>query len=106
LLGRTSVVNSGLLDSDGADAGEDGPLGQRAVADDLSMPEFVSVVRAALQVGGDFGLDGLGQELLGALAENIGKHVLGGAQWQGRGVRGSVVHGGVLQCLVGMWVVS
>jgi hypothetical protein len=44
---------------------------------------------------------GLGEELRGPLAEDLGEHVPLGRQWQGAGNRGSFVHGGVLQCLVG-----
>jgi hypothetical protein len=50
-----------LLHLDRADAGEDGPLGQRAVANDLLPPVFITEVGAFLQVGSNLGLDGLSQ---------------------------------------------
>src|SRR5262249_57281757 len=75
-----------------------------AVADHLLPARSVPQVRAAVQVGGDLGLDGLGEQPRRSPAEDVGQHVPFGDQWQGVGIRGSVVHGGVLRCLVGRWV--
>jgi hypothetical protein len=67
---------------------------------------FIAEVGAFLQVGSDLGLDGLGQQLRGSVAKDLGEDVLVIGQWQSIGIRGSFVHGGVLQCLVGMGVGS
>src|SRR5262249_28371541 len=50
---------------------------------------------------GDFGLDGLGEQLLGALAEEVGEDILGLGQWYDPNLGGRIIHGGVLLCRVG-----
>jgi hypothetical protein len=47
----------------------------------------------------------LREQLRSSLSEDFGQDILVRGHWQGVGIRGSFVHGGVLQCLVGMWVV-
>ena len=68
-------MDAGLLDFDGADAGEDRPLGQVAVADDLLASGLVPQVGVVVDPVGDLGLDGLGQEAAGPLAEQVGQGV-------------------------------
>src|SRR5262249_18244432 len=104
LLGRPAVVDAGLLHRDRAHAGGDGPLGQVAVADDLAASGGIAAVLVAVDPVGDLGLDGLGEQLLGALAEEVGEDVLGLGQWHDPRFGGSIDHGGVLLCRVGTLV--
>jgi len=60
-----------LLHLDRPDAGEEGPLGQVAVADDLVAACLVPQIGAGFEVGGDLGLDGLGEELRRSPAEDL-----------------------------------
>src|SRR5262249_29993194 len=98
------VVDAGLLHRDRPHAGGDGPLGQVAVADDLAASGGIAAVLVAVDPVGDLGLDGLGEQLLGALAEEVGEDVLGLGQWHDPRFGGSIDHGGVLLCRVGTLV--
>jgi hypothetical protein len=55
---------------------------------------------------GDLGLDGLGEELLGALTQDLGQDVLRFRQWYNANLGARKTHGGVLLCLVGTLVNS
>src|SRR5262249_34398266 len=100
-VGRPAVMDARLLDRDRADAGGDGALGQVAVADDLVTADGVAAVPVAVDPVGDFGLDGLGEQLLGALAEEVAADILGLGQWYDPNLGGRIIHGGVLLCRVG-----
>src|SRR5262249_39040489 len=82
----------------------DGALGQVAIADDLAATGGVAAVLVAVDPVGDLGLDGLGEQLLGALAEEVGEDILGLGQWHDPRFRGRAGHGGVLLCRVGTLV--
>jgi hypothetical protein len=75
-----------------------------AVADDLLSARLVAQFAADVEVGGDLGLNGLGEHLPGARSAYLGKDVRAGGHWQTLGNRGSVTHGSVLLCLVGIRV--
>src|SRR6516225_4396277 len=97
-------MDARLLDCDRADAGGDGAFGQVAIADHLAPAGGVATVPVAVDPVGDFGLDGLGEQLLGALAEDISKDILGLGQWHDGRFGGRTMHGGVLLCRVGTLV--
>jgi site-specific DNA recombinase len=103
---RSTVVDPRLADLDLSQAGLDGPLGEVAVADDLLATGVVLEVGTCVDVGGDLGLDGLGQHPSGPIPEQVGQHVLARQQGHGRDVDGRLAHGGVLLGLVGPLVCS
>jgi hypothetical protein len=55
-----------LLHRDRPDARGEGALGQMAVADDLTVASGIAAVLVTVDPVGNLGLDGLGQQLLGA----------------------------------------
>jgi len=67
-----------------------------AVADHLLSALAVAVSSTLLEPIIDFGLDGLGQHLLGAIAEEFGEDVVAAGQWHNPGIAGRTLHGGVL----------
>src|SRR5262245_40845731 len=75
-----------------------------AVTDHLLAAGFVLEVGVVSDPGGDLGLDGLGEHLAGAVAEDLGEDVLAGGQGHDADVGGRLVHGGVLLGLVGRMV--
>src|SRR6516162_8377922 len=97
-------MDARLLDRDRADAGGDGALGQVAIADHLAAAGGVAAALVAVDPVGDLGLDGLGEELLGAPAEEVGEDILGLGQWHAGRFGGRTSHGGVLLCRVGTLV--
>ena len=104
LGGRPSILHAGLLDFHRPDAGENGPPWQMAVANDLAPAGFAPQLVAVVEVGGDLSLNGLGEHLPGSRSAYLGKDVRAGGQWQTLGNRGSLTHGSVLLCLVGIRV--
>jgi len=69
-----------------------------AVSDDLSVAVIIAAVLVSFDPVGDLGVDGLGEQLLGALSEDIGEDIVGVWQWHDTNVIGRKVHGGVLLC--------
>ena len=104
LPGRPAVADTGLLHFERADAGVEDSLGQGAVTDDLLPAGLIAYIPASCEVAFDLGLDGLGEQPLGSRPQQVGERVLVGGKWHGGFGRGSLVHGGVLQCLVGIRV--
>ena len=104
LRGRAPVMHAGLLHRDLADARGDGPLGHVAVANHLPLAGRIATVLVPLDSVGDLGLDGLGEQLLRALAENIAQDILGLGQWHDPNIAGRTIHGGVLLCRLGTLV--
>src|SRR5262249_27442794 len=96
LGGGAAVPDPGSLDLDGSDAGQDGPLGQVAVADDLLAARPVLEVGPLVEVGGDLGLDGLGEQGAGPPAQDVGQGVVARGRWPGDGDGCRLIHGGVL----------
>ncbi len=96
LFGRPSILDPGLLDLDRTEPGEDGPLGVRAVADDLATSGLVLEVGMIVDPGGDLGLDGPGEHLAGSAPEDLGQDVLALGQWHDADLGGRLTHGGVL----------
>src|SRR5262249_34975569 len=82
-------------------AGGDSPLRQVTIADDLAVAVGVAAALVAGDPVGDLGGDGLGEEFLGALAEDVGKDVLGLGEGHEADIGGRKAHGGVLLCRVG-----
>ena len=95
-----------MLDLDRPDAGQDGPLGEVAIAHHLLVPGVILEVGVIVEPGGDLGLDGLGEHPAGAIPEDLGEDVLAGRQGHDADVGGRLVHGGVLLGLVGQMVCS
>ena len=106
LVGGAAVSDPRLLDLDGSDAGLDRPAGQGAVADDLAVSPFVPDLGVGVDPGGDLGPDGLGQEPLGSLPEDVREDVLALGQGHDAVGGGRLGHGGVLLGLVGQLVCS
>jgi hypothetical protein len=75
-----------------------------AVADHLASAGFIAAALVAVDPVGDLGLDGLGEELLGALAEEVGQDILSRGRWHDPRLRGRTSHGGVLLCRSGTLV--
>ncbi len=98
---RPAVLDSGLLDRDRPQAGENGPLGTRAVADDLATTGLVAEVGVRVDPACNLGLDGPGQHLTGSLSADFGENVLAPGQWHDANVGDRLARGGVLLCLVG-----
>jgi hypothetical protein len=69
-------VDAGLPDRHRPDPGADRPLREAAVAHHLATPTGVAAVAAPVDPVGYLGLDSLGQEPLGALAEDLAKDIL------------------------------
>jgi hypothetical protein len=83
LIGGPAVMDPGLLDLVIAKAGLDLSIGQVAVADDLESPRLIFQVGIGVGPGGNLGLDGLGQEPPGLVAEDVGQDILGARDWPG-----------------------
>src|SRR5262249_49416441 len=103
---RASVADPGLADLHGPDPRGDRAGGQVTVADDLAMAVVIEAVLVVVDPLGHFGVDGLGQELLGSGPEDVGEDVGGTGQWHSTKFVGTVNHGGVLLGLVGPLVDS
>ena len=103
---RASVLDSWLLDLDRSQAGEDGPLGVRPVADNLATPGLVLEVGVFIDPGGDLGLNGLGEHLACPVSEDFSQDVMALGQWHDSDFRSRLAHGGVLLCLVGKFGVT
>jgi len=106
LFRRPTVLNSWLLDVDRSQASEDGPLGVRAVADDLATSGLVLEMGVVIDPCGDLGLDGFGEHLSCPVSEDFGQDVMALGQWHDADFRGRLTHGGVLLCLVGKFGVQ
>jgi hypothetical protein len=104
LVGGAAIPDSGLLDLDQAEACLDGPLRQMAVVDHMLPPRVILEVGVTGDPGGDLGLNGLGEQPVGAVAKDLGENVLAGGQRHDVEVGGRLVHGGVLLGLVGQMV--
>ncbi len=64
--------------------------------DDLAMTFGAFEVPVGVDPLGDFGFDGLSEQLLGALPQDVGQRVAAAGGWQrNRGI-GNLSHGGVL----------
>src|SRR5262249_28534178 len=85
-------------------AGGNGALGQMAIADDLAAAGGIPAVLVTVDPVGNFGFDGLGEQVLGALAEDVGEDILGLGQWHDPHIDCRLIHGGVLLCRVGTLV--
>jgi hypothetical protein len=94
-------MHAGLLHADRADAGGEGTLGQVAIANHLASARGIAAVLVTVNPVSNLGLDGLGQQLLDALAENVGKDILSLGQWYDPNLSGRTIHGGVLRCRSG-----
>src|SRR5262249_36962826 len=86
------------------DAGGEGPRRQMAVAHHLAVALVIEAVAVLVDPVGDFGLDGLSQELLRSLAKDLRKDIFGLGQWHEANIGGRKTHGGVLLCRGGTWV--
>jgi hypothetical protein len=89
---------------DGSDAGDDGAGRSMSVAHDLPMALLVSEVSVVGDPPLDLGFDGLGQQLPGTLAKQLGERIIdgcGGLGWKSKRFSGSVCHSGVLPCVEG-----
>jgi len=75
-----------------------------AVADHLATAGSIAAVLVTVDPVGNFGLNGLGEQLLGAQAEDVGEDILGRGQWHDPNLTGRMIHGGVLLCRVGTLV--
>jgi hypothetical protein len=106
LARRSPIVDPRLLDFDVAESGLDGASGEVAVADDLLATGVVLVVGVGVDVGGDLGLDGLGQHPPGPVPEQVGQDVVARRQGHDADVGGRLAHGGILLGLVGQMVCS
>src|SRR5262249_25842157 len=98
---RPAVPHARLLNRDRPEAGGDSPLRQVTIADDLAVAVGVAAALVAVDPVGDLGGDGLGEEVLGALAGDVGKDVLDLGEWHDADIGGRKTHGGVLLCRVG-----
>lgn len=97
-------MDSWLLDFDRSDPGDQGPRRQMAVAHHLAVARVIEAVAMVVDPVGDFGLNGLGQELLRSLAEDLGEDIFGLGQWHAADVGARKTHGGVLLCRGGTLV--
>src|SRR5262249_55300024 len=86
------------------DAGGEGPRRQMAVAHHLAVALVIEAVAVLVDPVGDFGLDGLSQELLRSLAKDLRKDIFGLGQWHEANIGGRKTHGGVLLCRGGTLV--
>src|SRR5690242_18341475 len=68
-----------------------------AIPNDLTVALFIAKVLMGLDPFGDLRFHGLGQEPLGALAQNTRQHVPLAGGWKGNDSLASLSHGGVLR---------
>jgi hypothetical protein len=106
LLRGPAVLHARLLDRDGTKTGGNSPGRQVAVTHDLAVVLVVQALSVVLDPVSDLRLDGLSQEVLGTLAENLGKSSNSLGQWHDSEVCGSIAPGGVLLGRVGPLVDS
>jgi len=52
-----------------------------AIANHESMTLLINLAGVLIDVTADLGLDRRGQQLTGAVPENLGEHILGGRPW-------------------------
>jgi hypothetical protein len=74
--------------------------------DDLAATGIIHEVVVGGDVGGDLGLDGLGEHPPGPVPEDLGEDVLALGQGDDADLGGRLIHGGVLLGLVGQMVCS
>jgi hypothetical protein len=81
------------LPPDGADAGLDVALGERAVADQRVPPRTIPVVGIPCSQHRDFHLKGLRQEAVRSLASSCCEGIFCGQLWMGQGNDRLLLHG-------------
>src|SRR5262249_14353079 len=76
------------------------------VADNLAMTRLVANLSMSIDPTSDLGFHGLNQKPLGTFPENPAQHILTFTEWKDSCLNVTIVHGGVLLCLVGTRVSS
>src|SRR5262249_32521141 len=71
------------------------------VADNLAMTRLVANLSMSIDPTSDLGFHGLNQKPLGTFPENPAQHILTFTEWKDSCLNVTIVHGGVLLCLVG-----
>ena len=85
-----------LLHFHRTDAGENRALRHVAIADDLAVALGIAARGVFLDPGLDLRLDGLSDDPLGAVTDDLGEHILTARQWHDARIAGRTLHGGVL----------
>jgi hypothetical protein len=93
LTGRPTIVHSRLLDDQLAQARDDLPLREIAVADHLAAPPLIGDLLVLLDPLGDLRLNGLREHFLSSLPQNLLERIP--RPWQTNRRSANFLHGGV-----------